>query len=222
MQLHSYVHSSRHQIITKKKNESSFKSYFGATLSIISLLKIWNRKLFYKQREKLVSAIRLSFLWKVLCATREEMLEIAVIVCGSNHNSYTQNAISNFASLVTQIAFLTRKENSEKKVGKCFLIGNCSPNRGHFPLFDTTLWEEIFPLVAYNAAMICKFVTWNLKKYLNLQFSICFQGGNNAGHTVVVEGVEFDFHLLPSGIINEKCVSLIGKNIRDKFLKKII
>lgn len=39
-----------------------------------------------------------------------------------------------------------------------------------------------------------------------------FQGGNNAGHTVVVEGKEFDFHLLPSGIINQKCTSVIGKH----------
>lgn len=38
------------------------------------------------------------------------------------------------------------------------------------------------------------------------------QGGNNAGHTVVVEGKEYDFHLLPSGIINTKSISLIGKN----------
>uniref|UniRef100_A0A8C5AHL2 Adenylosuccinate synthetase n=1 Tax=Gadus morhua TaxID=8049 RepID=A0A8C5AHL2_GADMO len=37
------------------------------------------------------------------------------------------------------------------------------------------------------------------------------QGGNNAGHTVVVEGKEYDFHLLPSGIINSKSISLIGK-----------
>uniref|UniRef100_A0A8C8FJH7 Adenylosuccinate synthetase n=1 Tax=Oncorhynchus tshawytscha TaxID=74940 RepID=A0A8C8FJH7_ONCTS len=32
------------------------------------------------------------------------------------------------------------------------------------------------------------------------------QGGNNAGHTVVVEGKEYDFHLLPSGIINPKSI----------------
>lgn len=37
------------------------------------------------------------------------------------------------------------------------------------------------------------------------------QGGNNAGHTVVANGTEFDFHLLPSGVVNEKCVSVIGK-----------
>ncbi|NXC21323.1 PURA2 synthetase, partial [Corythaeola cristata] len=37
------------------------------------------------------------------------------------------------------------------------------------------------------------------------------QGGNNAGHTVVVDSVEYDFHLLPSGIINPKVTALIGK-----------
>jgi adenylosuccinate synthase len=37
-----------------------------------------------------------------------------------------------------------------------------------------------------------------------------FNGGNNAGHTIVVDGVEYDFHSLPSGIINEKCISVIG------------
>jgi adenylosuccinate synthase len=37
------------------------------------------------------------------------------------------------------------------------------------------------------------------------------QGGNNAGHTVVVEDREYDFHLLPSGIINPKCKSIIGE-----------
>ncbi|XP_011860323.1 PREDICTED: adenylosuccinate synthetase [Vollenhovia emeryi] len=39
------------------------------------------------------------------------------------------------------------------------------------------------------------------------------QGGNNAGHTVVVEGAEFDFHLLPSGIINPRCKSVIGNGV---------
>jgi len=39
------------------------------------------------------------------------------------------------------------------------------------------------------------------------------QGGNNAGHTVVANGTEFDFHLLPSGVVNEKCVSVIGNGV---------
>lgn len=28
-------------------------------------------------------------------------------------------------------------------------------------------------------------------------------GGNNAGHTIVVNGVKYDFHMLPSGLVNQ-------------------
>lgn len=41
-------------------------------------------------------------------------------------------------------------------------------------------------------------------------FVSSLQGGNNAGHTVVVDSVEYDFHLLPSGIINPKVTAFIG------------
>ncbi len=35
-----------------------------------------------------------------------------------------------------------------------------------------------------------------------------FQGGNNAGHTIVLKGEKFVFHLIPSGILykNKKCI----------------
>ncbi|KAF1956750.1 Adenylosuccinate synthetase [Byssothecium circinans] len=36
------------------------------------------------------------------------------------------------------------------------------------------------------------------------------QGGNNAGHTIVVDGVTYDFHILPSGLVNPSCINLIG------------
>ncbi|KAL7844484.1 hypothetical protein SRHO_G00230230 [Serrasalmus rhombeus] len=39
------------------------------------------------------------------------------------------------------------------------------------------------------------------------------QGGNNAGHTVVVDSVEYDFHLLPSGVLNKNAVSFIGNGV---------
>ncbi|KAK9330873.1 Adenylosuccinate synthetase [Lipomyces starkeyi] len=39
------------------------------------------------------------------------------------------------------------------------------------------------------------------------------QGGNNAGHTIVVNGVMFDFHMLPSGLVNPDCVNLIGSGV---------
>jgi adenylosuccinate synthase len=37
-----------------------------------------------------------------------------------------------------------------------------------------------------------------------------FQGGNNAGHTVVVGGDEHKFHLLPSGVVRPGVVNVIG------------
>jgi adenylosuccinate synthase len=39
---------------------------------------------------------------------------------------------------------------------------------------------------------------------------IRYQGGNNAGHTVVVEGAEFKLHLIPSGILHPGCLCLMG------------
>ncbi|XP_053211407.1 adenylosuccinate synthetase-like [Panonychus citri] len=39
------------------------------------------------------------------------------------------------------------------------------------------------------------------------------QGGNNAGHTVVVGESEYDFHLLPSGIINKNCTAVVGNGV---------
>ncbi|EGF84495.1 hypothetical protein BATDEDRAFT_32828 [Batrachochytrium dendrobatidis JAM81] len=39
------------------------------------------------------------------------------------------------------------------------------------------------------------------------------QGGNNAGHTIVVNGVKFDFHLLPSGLINPACQNIVGNGV---------
>ncbi|EFQ88088.1 hypothetical protein PTT_16160 [Pyrenophora teres f. teres 0-1] len=36
------------------------------------------------------------------------------------------------------------------------------------------------------------------------------QGGNNAGHTIVANGVTYDFHILPSGLVNPGCINVIG------------
>jgi adenylosuccinate synthase len=39
---------------------------------------------------------------------------------------------------------------------------------------------------------------------------IRYQGGSNAGHTVVVNGEEFKFHLVPSGILHDNCICIMG------------
>ncbi len=40
-----------------------------------------------------------------------------------------------------------------------------------------------------------------------------FQGGNNAGHTIVREGEEFKFHLIPSGILHSTKTCVIGNGV---------
>jgi adenylosuccinate synthase len=40
-----------------------------------------------------------------------------------------------------------------------------------------------------------------------------FQGGNNAGHTIVRDGEEFKFHLIPSGILHEEKTCVIGNGV---------
>ena len=57
-----------------------------------------------------------------------------------------------------------------------------------------------------------------------------FQGGNNAGHTVVVNGEKFVFHLIPSGILRKGKICAIGNGVvidpkvlinEIKFLRKM-
>ena len=40
-----------------------------------------------------------------------------------------------------------------------------------------------------------------------------FQGGNNAGHTIIVEDKKIVLHLIPSGILHSHCLSLIGHGV---------
>ncbi len=40
-----------------------------------------------------------------------------------------------------------------------------------------------------------------------------FQGGHNAGHTLVIDGVEFRLSLLPSGIVRPEKLSIIGSGV---------
>jgi adenylosuccinate synthase len=55
---------------------------------------------------------------------------------------------------------------------------------------------KITDLLAQRAAMIVR-----------------FQGGNNAGHTIVREGREFKFHLIPSGILYSDKTCVIGNGV---------
>jgi len=50
---------------------------------------------------------------------------------------------------------------------------------------------------------------------LSQEYDVCARvaGGSNAGHTIVVEGKKYKFHLLPSGILNEKAMCVIGNGV---------
>ena len=44
-------------------------------------------------------------------------------------------------------------------------------------------------------------------------YVVRYQGGNNAGHTVVIGDAKFALHLLPSGILSPTCVPVIGNGV---------
>jgi adenylosuccinate synthase len=47
----------------------------------------------------------------------------------------------------------------------------------------------------------------------NADYVVRFQGGSNAGHTIVVEGKKHVFHTIPSGIMYPKTQCLIGSGV---------
>jgi adenylosuccinate synthase len=44
-------------------------------------------------------------------------------------------------------------------------------------------------------------------------YVVRFQGGNNAGHTLVVDGKKYIFHIIPSGILYEEKTCVIGNGV---------
>ncbi|MDP3974137.1 MAG: adenylosuccinate synthase [Candidatus Daviesbacteria bacterium] len=47
----------------------------------------------------------------------------------------------------------------------------------------------------------------------NANFVVRFHGGNNAGHTVIVDGKKYPFHLIPSGILHPKAIGVIANGV---------
>lgn len=62
----------------------------------------------------------------------------------------------------------------------------------------------------------------NLAK--NYDVVVRYQGGNNAGHTIVVNNKKIALHLIPSGILYPNCINVIGNGVvlnPDAFLKEL-
>jgi adenylosuccinate synthase len=69
---------------------------------------------------------------------------------------------------------------------------------------------KIVDHMAQNADVVCRFA-----------------GGHNAGHTIVVDGTKYALHLIPSGILNDDAINIIGngvvvspENLIDKEMKQ--
>ena len=50
---------------------------------------------------------------------------------------------------------------------------------------------------------------------LAAQYDVCarFNGGSNAGHTIVVDKIKYAFHLLPCGILYPTCLNILGNGV---------
>ena len=46
-----------------------------------------------------------------------------------------------------------------------------------------------------------------------VDYVVRYQGGNNAGHTVVIGDQKYALHLLPSGILSSNCIPVIGNGV---------
>jgi adenylosuccinate synthase len=46
-----------------------------------------------------------------------------------------------------------------------------------------------------------------------VKYVVRYQGGNNAGHTVVIGNERYALHLLPSGILTPSCIPVIGNGV---------
>ena len=55
-----------------------------------------------------------------------------------------------------------------------------------------------------------KIVDWISSK---ADLIVRYQGGNNAGHTIKVDGEKTVLHLIPSGILHERSICLIGNGV---------
>jgi adenylosuccinate synthase len=47
----------------------------------------------------------------------------------------------------------------------------------------------------------------------SIDYCVRYQGGNNAGHTIVVGAERFAVHLIPSGVLTPGCVPVIGNGV---------
>jgi len=55
-----------------------------------------------------------------------------------------------------------------------------------------------------------KIVDWLSEK---ADVVVRFQGGHNAGHTLIVDNITYKLNLLPSGVVRKNKISIIGNGV---------
>jgi adenylosuccinate synthase len=47
----------------------------------------------------------------------------------------------------------------------------------------------------------------------SVDYCVRYQGGHNAGHTIVVDGERYALHLMPSGVLSPNCIPVLGNGV---------
>ena len=71
-------------------------------------------------------------------------------------------------------------------------------------------WQTLWLWVLSGAMKKGKIVDWLSER---ADVIARFQGGHNAGHTLVVDGVTYKLHALPSGVVRGGKPSVIGNGV---------
>lgn len=94
-----------------------------------------------------------------------------------------------------------------------------SPSATGYAAFWTTIVTPVSPHTAMSATVVlgAQFGDEGKGKLVDIllasgEFALVARcaGGHNAGHTLVVDGKKYDFHILPSGLVAPGAVNLVG------------
>jgi len=112
-------------------------------------------------------------------------------------------------SLAAMLKGITSKVSElESSMG----LGNGSPSTGNPSSSSSTKRQKIDVVLGAQWGDEGK---GKLVDMLSQTYDVCARvaGGSNAGHTIVVDGVKYKFHLLPSGILNPDAIGIVGNGV---------
>ena len=112
--------------------------------------------------------------------------DIATFDAGGDYKQADATGFISLFGLPTRVQALVDQENSEKD-------GEKNVDRSHWHQLGDEGRGRVIDLLAENADIVAR-----------------YQGGNNAGHTVVTDAGKFILNLLPSGILHPEVTCVLG------------